>query len=119
MKTYADLIDQTFDFPTREFKVNDNHLWFHDVDLMGIVKQYGTPMRLTYLPKIGSNIRYAQKIFNDAIKKFNYEGSYTYCYCTKSSHFKFVLHEALANDSHVETSRYSHKSTNTPISCFM
>ena len=29
---------------------------------------------------------------------------YNYCYCTKSSHFKHVLNEALKNDIHIETS---------------
>jgi arginine decarboxylase len=34
----------------------------------------------------------------------NYKGTYNYCYCTKSSHFKHVLNEALKNDIHIETS---------------
>lgn len=104
MKTYADLIDQTFDFPTTEFEVQDNTLHFHGVNLKTLIKTYGTPMRLTYLPKVGENVRQAQRLFEKAIKKYKYEGSYTYCYCTKSSHFRFVLEEILANDAHVETS---------------
>jgi hypothetical protein len=36
--------------------------------------------------------------------KVDYKGDYNYCYCTKSSHFHFVLHEALKNDIHLETS---------------
>ena len=36
--------------------------------------------------------------------KHNYEGNYTYCYCTKSSHFQFVLEEVLLNGAHIETS---------------
>ena len=34
----------------------------------------------------------------------NYKGKYFYSYCTKSSHFKHVLKEALKNDIHIETS---------------
>jgi arginine decarboxylase len=104
MKTYADLIDQTFDFPTKEFTVSSNQLHFHGVNLMELIEKYGTPLRLTYQPKIAENIAYAKEIFNKAIKKHNYEGQYTYCYCTKSSHFRFVMEEALANNAHVETS---------------
>ncbi len=104
MKSYSDLIAQTFQFPTREFKVENNQLWFHDVNLMEIIKEYGTPLKLTYLPKISENIQYAKEIFNRAIGKNSYEGSYTYCYCTKSSHFQFVLEESLKNDIHIETS---------------
>jgi arginine decarboxylase len=36
--------------------------------------------------------------------KVDYNGDYTYCYCTKSSHFSFVLEEAIKNDIHIETS---------------
>lgn len=104
MRKYADLIDQTFDFPTKEFKVKKDELHFHDVNLMGIVKQYGTPLKLTYLPKVSENINYAHEIFNKAIKKHSYKGSYTYAYCTKSSHFRFILEEALDSNAHIETS---------------
>ncbi|MEL7146499.1 MAG: arginine decarboxylase [Bacteroidota bacterium] len=104
MKSYFDLVDQTFDFPTQEFKVEKNQLLFHDVDLMDVVRKYGTPLKLTYLPKISQNIEYAQRLFADAIKKHRYEGSYTYAYCTKSSHFRFVIEEALKNGTHLETS---------------
>ena len=34
---------------------------------MSIIEQYGTPLKLTYLPRISRNIKYANKIFNDAI----------------------------------------------------
>ncbi|MEP1097018.1 MAG: arginine decarboxylase [Cyclobacteriaceae bacterium] len=104
MRKYTDLIDQTFDFPTKEFKVKKDELHFHDVNLMEIIRTYGTPLKLTYLPKISENINYAHKIFEKAIKKYKYEGDYTYAYCTKSSHFHFVLEEALASKSHIETS---------------
>lgn len=104
MKSYRDLIEQTFEFPQKEFKVRDHELLFNDVPLMDVIREYGTPLKLTYLPKISENIRYAQATFQNAIERFNYNGSYTYCYCTKSSHFSFVLEEALKNDLHIETS---------------
>lgn len=104
MKSYFDLVDQTFDFPTEEFKVEKDGLHFHGVDLMSIIKEFGTPLKLTYLPRIGQNIQRANKLFQDAIKKYKYKGDYTYCYCTKSSHFSFVLEECLSNGTHIETS---------------
>lgn len=104
MKSYSDLIEQTFYFPTKEFRVENDQLFFNNVNLMKIIKEYGTPLKLTYLPKISENIQFAKKIFNDAITKLNYKGTYTYCYCTKSSHFQFVLAEGLKNDIHIETS---------------
>jgi arginine decarboxylase len=101
---YFDLIDQTFDFPQEGFKVVDDELYFYDIPLMDIIKQYGTPLKISYLPKISSQIQKAKRLFNVAIAKADYKGTYTYCYCTKSSHFSFVLEEALKNDIHLETS---------------
>ena len=46
----------------------------------------------------------AKRMFNVAMAKVDYKGSYNYCYCTKSSHFSFVLEEAMKNDIHLETS---------------
>lgn len=104
MKSYIDLIEQTFDFPTQEFRVEENELFFNDVPLMDVIKEYGTPLKLTYLPRISQNIQNSKRFFRNAIKKRKYEGTYTYCYCTKSSHFSFVMEEALKNDIHIETS---------------
>jgi arginine decarboxylase len=101
---YKDLINQTFYFPQEEFKLVDNDLQFHDIDLMELIGKYGTPLKYTYLPKISENINRAKTWFNNAIEKHNYKGSYNYCYCTKSSHFKHILNEALKNDIHLETS---------------
>ena len=51
---YIDLINQTFYFPQDEFKLEDKHLQFHDIDLMKLVEQYGTPLKFTYLPQIST-----------------------------------------------------------------
>lgn len=104
MNKYIDLINQTFYFPTEDFEVKDDHLFFHGVDIQSVINEYGTPLKITYLPKISEKIQKAKKWFNDTIEKKNYQGTYTYCYCTKSSHFQFVVEEALKNDIHLETS---------------
>ena len=101
---YIDLINQTFDFPQDEFKLAENKLNFHDVNLMQLVEEYGAPLKFTYLPQISNNIKRAKQWFSKAIDKHDYKGKYHYCYCTKSSHFKHVLNEALKNDIHIETS---------------
>ncbi len=101
---YFDIVDQTHVFPQEEFYVEENELYFHNVNLMDVIKQYGTPTRITYLPKISENIQRAKRWFNVAIAKADYQGTYNYCYCTKSSHFSFVMEEALKNDIHIETS---------------
>lgn len=104
MKKYIELIEQTFDFPTKEFIVENNQLFFHGVPLMEIIEEYGTPLKITYLPQISNKIQECKQMFKKAIEKYNYRGEYTYCYCTKASYFSFVLEEALKNSVHIETS---------------
>jgi len=104
MKSYFDLIDQTFDFPTQDFKTLNNELFWHEIPLMDIIKQYNTPLKITYLPNITKKIAWAREMFNNAMKKNKYDGSYMYCYCTKSSHFSFILEQVLDNNTHLETS---------------
>lgn len=101
---YYDLIEQTFGWPQESFNVIDGELYFHDIPLMDVIKQYGTPLKITYLPKISEQIQRAKRMFNVAFAKTDYKGEYYYCYCTKSSYFEFVLNEALKNDIHLETS---------------
>lgn len=98
------LVDQTFDFPQEGLEVKDGYFHFNGLDIKALIDKYGTPLKLTYLPKIGSQINKAKTMFANAIKKHKYEGSYNYCYCTKSSHFSFVVEEALRHDIHLETS---------------
>lgn len=105
MKTrYIDQIDQVFDFPSEEFSLKNDALLFHGVDMMELVEKYGTPLKIHYLPKIAENIQNAKNWFKDTMDKIGYEGDYHYCYCTKSSHFSFVLKEVLRNNAHIETS---------------
>ena len=101
---YLDLIEQTSEFPTDEFRIVDNELYFNDIPLMDIIEQYGTPLRITYLPRIAQQIQKARRMFNVAMAKVDYNADYHYCYCTKSSHFSFVMEEVLKHDVHVETS---------------
>lgn len=96
MKTkYQDLIEQSFEFPTEEFEVEDGELYYYEIPLMDLVKQYGTPMKFTYLPKITENIKKARVWFNVAITKANYNGKYIQCYCTKSFSLLFYSGRSL------------------------
>jgi arginine decarboxylase len=101
---YQDLIEQTFDFPQREFIVENGELQFNNLPLMEIIEKYGSPLRITYLPKIGQQIQKARRLFNAAIANNDYKGNYVYCYCTKSNHFSFIVEEALKSKVNIETS---------------
>ncbi|HHB79335.1 MAG TPA: arginine decarboxylase [Saprospiraceae bacterium] len=101
---YQDLIKQTFTFPKGGFDLNDEWLTFQGIPLKKLIEKYGTPFRITYLPKIGEQINKARHLFNQAIEKYNYKGQYQYCYCTKCNHFFHVIKEALRHQVHLETS---------------
>jgi arginine decarboxylase len=101
---YSDLINQNYYFPQEEFNLNKDTLQFHDIDLMKLVEQYGTPLKFTYLPQISNNIKRAKAWFKNAMDKSEYKGKYYFCYCTKSSHFEYIMNEAFKNNIHIETS---------------
>lgn len=102
--TYFDLIDQTYYFPQEGFDLRNDSLSFHGVSLEHLIQKYGTPFRFIYLPKIGDQIKRARNLFNRAIKKFDYQGNYHYCYCTKCNHFAHVVNEAMKHEVQIETS---------------
>ena len=102
--TYFDLIDQTYFFPQEGFDIKDGYLYFHGVSLQHLIEEYGTPFKLTYLPKIGDQIKKAKNLFKKAMRSNSYKGDYYYCYCTKCCHFQHVISEAVKHDVHLETS---------------
>ncbi|RNC85221.1 MAG: arginine decarboxylase [Balneola sp.] len=102
--TYRELIEQTYDFPQNGFDESNGYLTFNNVDLKHLIDKYGTPFRLTYLPKIKEQIREARTYFKNAFEKHNYSGNYEFCYCTKCCHFSHVIRTALTEDVSIETS---------------
>ena len=56
--SYRDLVKQTFNFPQEGLDVDDNgYLHFNGLDLKALIAKYGTPLKMTYLPKIGMQIK--------------------------------------------------------------
>ena len=102
--TYFELIDQTYDFPQNGFDLKDNQLLFNSIDLKQLIEKYGTPFRVTYLPKIREQINSARALFNNSIQKYGYKGAYEFCYCTKCCHFSHVIHATLKENVSLETS---------------
>lgn len=101
---YFDLIDQTFYFPQEGFDMDKGYLLFNGIPLIHLIRKHGTPLKITYLPRISSQIKKARNWFNRAMTSLGYNGKYYYCYCTKSCHYRFVLEEVLKHDVHLETS---------------
>lgn len=101
---YFDLIDQTFYFPQNGFDLENGYLTFNNIPLIHLIRKYGTPLKLTYLPSIGKKIKQARNLFHREMTSQGYSGKYHYCYCTKSSHFAHVVEEALDHDVQLEIS---------------
>ena len=77
MKTkYIDLIEQTYDFPQQEFQVTENCLSFHGIDLMDLIRRFGTPLKFSFLPKISTNIQCVKNWFANAMQNHGYRGNY-------------------------------------------
>ena len=102
--SYKELIEQTYYFPQEGFDLHDGTLHFNGIDLKKIIDTYGTPFRINYLPKIREQIQEARSLFNNAMEKHSYEGSYEFCYCTKCCHFSHVVKTALKEKVSLETS---------------
>jgi arginine decarboxylase len=102
--TYFDLIEQSFYFPQDGFDLRDDYLTFHGMSLKYLIKKYGTPFKLVYLPRIEDQIKKARNLFNRAIKANSYNGKYNFCYCTKCCHFHHVVSKALKQNVQLETS---------------
>lgn len=102
--SYQDLIFQTYDFPQEGFEVVDDYLRFNGVSIKELIQQYGTPFKMTVLPRIGQQIDKARTLFQNAMEKYDYKGQYVYTYCTKSSHFAHVIKQVLKKNVHLELS---------------
>ncbi|MEP7197525.1 MAG: arginine decarboxylase [Saprospiraceae bacterium] len=101
---YFDLIDQSYYFPQDGFDLEKDQLIFNGIPIMNLIEKHGTPFKMTYLPKIGDQIKKAKNLFNKSIKAESYRGKYFYCYCTKTCHFSYVMEEVLQHDVQLETS---------------
>ncbi|MCU4163609.1 arginine decarboxylase [Carboxylicivirga caseinilyticus] len=103
-QSYFELIDQTYYFPQPGFDIENGNLYFNNVSLKHIIDKYGTPLKISYLPRIGEQVKRVKNLFSKSIKANGYKGKYNYCYCTKSSHFSFIIKEVLKYGVSLETS---------------
>jgi len=102
--TYLDLIDHAYDLEPKGFEVKNNLLYFQGINCMDLVAENGSPLKLSYLPKITTQIQKSQANFAKALKNHKYDGNYIYSYCTKSSHFSFVIDMVLKEKAQLEIS---------------
>ncbi|WP_316838440.1 arginine decarboxylase [Pedobacter gandavensis] len=97
------LIHQETELPD-EFDIKDDKLFYRDIDLLKLAKDHGSPLRFTFLPAISRQIEMMKMYFQKAMERTNYQGNYSYYYCTKSSHFEHVLKKAIQSNIGIEIS---------------
>ncbi len=102
--SYERFIRETYGLPRQHIDFRNGQLHFHNLPLLDLVKRYGTPLKLTYLPHIAEQISRARSVFTAAMQQANYRALYEYCYCTKSNFFIPVLREVLRQGAGLETS---------------
>jgi len=86
---------------------DDGRVLWHGIDIDEVAKTFGTPLKLTYIPKVSQNIEACQNLFQSAFDRHGYRGKYFNCYCTKSNHSQFVLEEVLRTGSGLEFSSFA------------
>ncbi|MCH5714906.1 hypothetical protein [Niabella hibiscisoli] len=69
--SYLGLVEQTFNFPQENIEVKKGDLIFNGIDYKRLVEKYGTPLKVSYLPKIGININKAKQYFANAMKNIS------------------------------------------------
>lgn len=103
-KSYLEHLQSHHQFPQQDFDLVHNQLLFYGCSLLNLIRKYGSPLKMFYLPSVRSQIQKANNWFQEAIDKHKYQGSYTYCYCTKSNHYYPILKTALEAGAQLETS---------------
>jgi len=104
MQTYKEFITGSFNFPNKEFNLSNNWLTFNNLNLKSVVEEHNSPLRISYLPKISDQIAQAKTLFNKSMAALGINSNYIYTYCTKSSHFDFIIKKCLAEGAQIETS---------------
>jgi arginine decarboxylase len=105
MQSYQEFLDLSVGFPQEGFEIIDDEL------ILSRPQFDGDDRNVWHSPALHLSANHHQEdtagktcLFQQAIIKNNYRGTYKYCYCTKSSHFRHIVEEALKNDIHLETS---------------
>ena len=79
-------------------------LYYKDINLYDLVKEYRAPLEVAYTPIITERINNLKDIFKDKIKKYDYKSKYLYAYATKANYYSEVVLTALSSADMLETS---------------
>jgi len=84
--------------------IENNRLFFQDIDLSQLAQNWGTPLEVGFNPIITQQVHKMQGYFAQAYGKLNYKGSFTYCYASKAAQYEDLIRTALRSGANYETS---------------
>lgn len=90
MEKYKDLFEHD-NLESFWIKIVQDNVFYYGNKLIDVVHKYWSPLKIYNLNVITDRIKKVQWYFNNSIDNNDYKWNYTYCYCTKSNHFSFVL----------------------------
>lgn len=89
-----------------KYQYINNELYYFGVDFCRLAREYGTPLKVRYLPAIRKNISSLKECFDRSIEKHKYPRAYLYANANKANYYADVVLEAIKYSDVVETSGY-------------
>jgi len=90
----------------KHIKFLDNKLIYANCDLNKFVKQYSTPLKITFQDIIKNQIIELKKVFDDSIKAKNYKGKFIYLNANKANYSFETINIATMYADGLETSSH-------------
>ena len=85
-------------------KYKNQQLHYYGVNLLELAKEFGTPLKVRYLPSIRKNILALKDCFARSMEKWNYPKAYIYANANKANYYADVLLECIVYADAVEVS---------------
>jgi arginine decarboxylase len=92
------------DFLPDFLHINNDRLFYRDIDLVQLSQEWGTPLEVGFNPAVTSQISRMRNYFAQAFLRKNYNGHFTYCYASKAAQYEDLIRTALNSGANYETS---------------
>ena len=86
--------------------IKNGELYYNGYNLTNLAKEYGTPLKITFLDVIGEHINSLKASFNSAIDKVGYKGKFYYLNANKANYGAEEIETAFIEGDGLETSSY-------------
>lgn len=86
--------------------IKNNELIYFNHSLVDLAKEYGTPLKITFLDIIKERVTSLKASFDKAIKELNYDGSFIYLNANKANYGAREVETSFIYSDGLETSSY-------------